>query len=536
MRSSYFLLAVSGLAAAKVFGAVPVIYNLGTFPNGGISTGAAISRDGNFATGYGQGVTGDPFSSYAFRWATWSGLTNLGTPVVGDSTFGAAINPTGTVIVGKVGSNTLGRFCRWTQPGGMQDMGLPLGAYQGAASDVSDNGTVIVGTCTMADFSSRGFSWTQSGGYVLLPYSGYDPNILPNTIAYAVSSDGLEIVGTTTVNFQGSMACKWVGNSLQVLGALPSNSVAAAEARAISTNKQVVVGSSDVSGVRRVFRYTNAMVDLGTIPGGTSTTALATNYDGKVIVGTGTVSSYYDTAYYWSTGAGAQNLSTFLASLGTNMTGWVLKEATGVSDDGTAIVGTGFYNGMLRGFVIKGMPCPSVPIIQGDPKARSVCPAPGASATLSVEADGPGQLTYAWSVESPPGSGVFEPIKDAHFADSTGQSFTASGWESPELTITGMRPAPGLKDITFHAELLNPCGLIMSKPARVVLCAADLDCNEMVDDADFVEFVGAYNELVCPGGGGGLPTYCPGDLNSDLVVDDADFVIFVGAYDALLCV
>jgi hypothetical protein len=28
---------------------------------------------------------------------------------------------------------------------------------------------------------------------------------------------------------------------------------------------------------------------------------------------------------------------------------------------------------------------------------------------------------------------------------------------------------------------------------------------------------------------------CPADLNSDDVVDDADFVVFVSAYDQLLC-
>ncbi|MBS0186877.1 MAG: hypothetical protein JSS51_02340, partial [Planctomycetes bacterium] len=46
-----------------------------------------------------------------------------------------------------------------------------------------------------------------------------------------------------------------------------------------------------------------------------------------------------------------------------------------------------------------------------------------------------------------------------------------------------------------------------------------------VDDADFVVFAQAYNNL--------LDTF--GDLNFDNLTDDADFVIFAGAYDALLC-
>jgi len=60
-------------------------------------------------------------------------------------------------------------------------------------------------------------------------------------------------------------------------------------------------------------------------------------------------------------------------------------------------------------------------------------------------------------------------------------------------------------------------------------CWADLTHNEVVDDADFVPFVQAYNDLVCPA------LLCPADLNDDGVVDDADFQLFVVAYDALLC-
>ena len=32
-----------------------------------------------------------------------------------------------------------------------------------------------------------------------------------------------------------------------------------------------------------------------------------------------------------------------------------------------------------------------------------------------------------------------------------------------------------------------------------------------------------------------MPAGCPADLNGDGVVDDADFVIFLPAYDALVC-
>lgn len=62
-------------------------------------------------------------------------------------------------------------------------------------------------------------------------------------------------------------------------------------------------------------------------------------------------------------------------------------------------------------------------------------------------------------------------------------------------------------------------------------CPADFNNDDVVDDSDFVYFVGAYNELICPE----LPTTCPADLNDDGLVEDGDFVIFAVAYNDLIC-
>ncbi|MBL8875826.1 MAG: hypothetical protein JNM86_08535 [Phycisphaerae bacterium] len=63
--------------------------------------------------------------------------------------------------------------------------------------------------------------------------------------------------------------------------------------------------------------------------------------------------------------------------------------------------------------------------------------------------------------------------------------------------------------------------------------AADLTGDSVVDDADFVQFAGAYNLLDCADSA--MPANCPADLTADGFVDDADFVLFVAAYDALVC-
>lgn len=65
------------------------------------------------------------------------------------------------------------------------------------------------------------------------------------------------------------------------------------------------------------------------------------------------------------------------------------------------------------------------------------------------------------------------------------------------------------------------------------VCVGDLNHDGLVDDSDFVVFVGAYNVLDCADPA--MPVGCPADLNADGFVDDADFVAFVAAYEKLVC-
>lgn len=59
-------------------------------------------------------------------------------------------------------------------------------------------------------------------------------------------------------------------------------------------------------------------------------------------------------------------------------------------------------------------------------------------------------------------------------------------------------------------------------------CPTDTNADGLTDDADFVNFAAAYDQLVC-----GM--VCPADFNGDTIVDDADFVIFASSYNDLLC-
>ena len=63
-----------------------------------------------------------------------------------------------------------------------------------------------------------------------------------------------------------------------------------------------------------------------------------------------------------------------------------------------------------------------------------------------------------------------------------------------------------------------------------IRCPGDLNADDFVDDSDFVEFAGFYNDLITPGG-----AYTGGDFNGDELTDDSDFVVFAAMYDQLLC-
>lgn len=530
-RNRTALLALSGLAlgAASLAHAAPVIYNLGILPGGTLSSGTAVSHDATYVTGSADVIVGQAVVYHAFRWSIPSGMVDLGIPASVSFSSANSMDHAGLGVAGNGGN----KLFRWTVSGGPQNLGLLPGAIgPGLATGMSGDTTIVVGWSGAADGNVYGVKWTSPGTMIALPTL---PGGTQGNSAYAISSDGSIIVGGSTWTGSGYRAVRWLpGNIIQNLGALPG--ATDSRASAISKNNGVIVGDTQIPTGDRIFRYIGAMQNLGTPLGTTDSYAYGTNYDGKVVTGRAKVGLNDYRAVYWSTNVGMTLLSTYFTSLGGNLTGWELNHSFGVSNDGSAIAGTGKFNGEMRAFLIKGLPCPSTATIVTDPINTAVCAAPSSSALLATTIDAPGDVTYQWSVESPPNSGVFEPITGPTYADTTGLTFEVAGWESPEITITGARAPSWIKDIKVVVGVTNPCGTVNTSVARVALCTADLTCDLQVDDADFVQFANAYNDLLCPAGTPGLPPSCPGDLNQDTFVDDADFVLFADAYNALLCV
>jgi hypothetical protein len=62
-------------------------------------------------------------------------------------------------------------------------------------------------------------------------------------------------------------------------------------------------------------------------------------------------------ATLWTPGLGLVDLNAYLASRGVDLTGWYLGTATGISADGSVIVGQGSHNGELRSWYVH-LPAP----------------------------------------------------------------------------------------------------------------------------------------------------------------------------------
>ncbi|MBL8876208.1 MAG: proprotein convertase P-domain-containing protein [Phycisphaerae bacterium] len=85
--------------------------------------------------------------------------------------------------------------------------------------------------------------------------------------------------------------------------------------------------------------------------------------------------------------------------------------------------------------------------------------------------------------------------------------------------------APTVPASVRRFSLLLTCRLPAICNPAAAYCPGDFDHSNSVDDADFILFANAYDEL----------DSSAGDLNGDSRTDDADFLEFAGAYDTLVC-
>ncbi len=307
------VLAISVSAEAISF------HGIGFLSSSNPGSGAnGVSGDGNVVVGWSR--SGSSMEMEAIRWEAGSmvGLDHLSGGMPWGRAYGASID--GSVVVGEDGRPSDSKAFRWTDTGGM--VGLPGSFFQtSVAYDVSSDGSVVVG---------RNLNH-QAGYWAGTPTTW---SLLCSGSAYGVSPDGSTIVG---VDHDTNQAFRWTDTG--GLGGLGGISGGSSEARDVSADGSVVVGTSN----GEAFRWTpdGGMEGLGGLTGDISSTALAVSADGSIIVGK-RWDFYVDHAFIWDSDNDMQDMRTYLVGQGLDMSGWrTLYEATGISDDGLTIVGTG---------------------------------------------------------------------------------------------------------------------------------------------------------------------------------------------------
>ena len=167
-------------------------------PGEGATVVTALSRNGDIAAGYSiaQQV------SHAFRW-TAERAVNLGELSTGAGAEATSISGDGNVIVGGAYEDRGTEAFRWTPTTGMVGLGqLGAAAHCSAATAISQDGTTAVGWGENALGIAEAFRWTADTGLVGL--GCLTPQYPLDSFATAVSGDGSVIVGTSTVDQNGT--------------------------------------------------------------------------------------------------------------------------------------------------------------------------------------------------------------------------------------------------------------------------------------------------------------------------------------------
>ena len=272
----------------------------------------------------------------------------------------------GTIVVGynDRGPSTTYHAFRWTTAGGATDLGTldpPNNANRTSmATGVNTAGTVVVGFSQIgAGVTQHAFRWTASGMVDL----GAPAGATRDSRALAVNGAGDVVVGDGVFvdpnSFTGfrSGAFRWTqAGGFQNLGALEpgffsvATDVTADGAVIVGQGgTQVVVGNSSING-SRAFRWTSTagLQAIGPMPGHTHAIATGVSDNGSVVVGTSSSNPLAyslvlghgnGTAFRWTQATGIQDLRQLLIADGLDLTGVTLLNATGVSSDGQWIFG-----------------------------------------------------------------------------------------------------------------------------------------------------------------------------------------------------
>jgi probable HAF family extracellular repeat protein len=322
------------------------LIDLGTVQGGNFSEGGGVNNLGHVA---GCADTANNcvsnITGMGFLWTQSNGLQTLPLLPSGGPTFAEAINDTDEAAgFSWIGGNA--HAVLWSSSNTIQDLGtLPRGANSEARA-INNLGQVTGYSDGSFGFGFHAFLWTSSTGMRDLGASG-------SSVGQGINLSG-HVSGWFNIG-TFSHAFLWTEQrGIEDLGPLPGWTWSFAYGM---NDLDDVVGISEkaVTGgyVNRATLWSKStnlkgMRNLGTLPGGVSSYAVAINNLGQ-IVGSSDFKSSGNTlhAFVWSTGAGMQDLNLLIPA----GSGWTLTWASGINNLGQ-ITGYGTINQQIHAFLL----------------------------------------------------------------------------------------------------------------------------------------------------------------------------------------
>jgi uncharacterized membrane protein len=230
------------------------------------------------------------------------------------------------------------------------------------ARSVSANGSVAVGTSFMDGTRYDAIRWQDRVPTRLPGVAGYSYHD-----ATGVSADGSTVVGHSFVDtfnpMYGGSAWIWSGSTTTLLE-LPVEATGVwtdgISADGSTVYGQINVGSPQGSERFKATAWRNGSPHVLDQPvGARNTWAMSSTPDGATIIGEVETGVFQGFACTWEEGSGIGNLNLIAASLGLDLNGWTMRRATGISADGTVIVGQATKPGMPTASWILVIPSPT---------------------------------------------------------------------------------------------------------------------------------------------------------------------------------
>jgi len=400
---------------------------------------AGMSADGLTYAGIYQFGPGD------FRYAIWSGNTAFELQRFNGATpFVRAISADGSVVVGDADPGNVASALIWDAAGVVHE----LAHYPGGggnlwsrAMGVSDDGAFIVGYAAAPNWSYYVTRWRQSDLSIEVIGPGQTS---------LMSGDGSTIAASTWLWVDGANGGARTDSFQYVPGSNYSN------IQAMTANGRVIVGQASLSPRSLAFRWDNGVgATLGDLGGDSMARALSS--DGEIVVGFAVDGGNVRHAVRWGATGAVSKVADLLTAGGVDISGWQLQDATGISEDGNTIVGTGIdSSNALGAWLARCLAAcraadASFGIITADVAARSFAAMGAVGATTSLHLAS--ELSTAGDMaSSAEGSG----------ASVTG--FAYGAYDSDPTTSASIGATVDLGDDLFAGGTLGATGILTEMP------------------------------------------------------------------------